>query len=84
MTNLISKKIIITGTVQGVGYRRWLQKICNDNGVIGWVANKKDGDVEAFFLKWVAKYLKIFYQSVFWDQKILVSLISLLTILKRK
>ncbi len=51
MTNLISKKIIITGTVQGVGYRRWLQKICNDNGVIGWVANKKDGDVEAFFFK---------------------------------
>jgi acylphosphatase len=51
VTNLISKKIIITGTVQGVGYRSWLQKICNDKGVVGWVANKKNGDVEAFFFK---------------------------------
>ena len=42
MTNFISKKIIITGTVQGVGYRSWLQKICNDKGVVGWVTNKKN------------------------------------------
>ena len=84
MTNFISKKIIITGTVQGVGYRSWLQKICNDKGVVGWVTNKKNGDVEAFFLKWAMKYLQIFYRSVFWDPKIHALLIFLLTILKRK
>jgi len=46
---LISKKIIISGKVQGVGYRYWLQKICNQNEVFGWVKNLQDGNVEAFF-----------------------------------
>ena len=46
---MISKKIIISGKVQGVGYRYWLQKICNENKVFGWVKNLQDGNVEAFF-----------------------------------
>ena len=46
---MISKKIIISGKVQSVGYRYWLQKICNQNEVFGWVKNLQDGNVEAFF-----------------------------------
>ena len=46
---MISKKIIISGKVQGVGYRYWLQKICNEDKVFGWVKNLQNGNVEAFF-----------------------------------
>ena len=49
MTKLISKKITITGKVQGVGYRYWLQKICIKNKIVGWVLNKNNGEVEATF-----------------------------------
>ena len=49
MTKLISKKITITGKVQGVGYRYWLQKICIKNKIVGWVLNKSNGEVEATF-----------------------------------
>ena len=49
MTKLITKKITITGKVQGVGYRYWLQKICIKNKIVGWVLNKSSGEVEATF-----------------------------------
>ena len=49
MTKLITKKITITGKVQGVGYRYWLQKICIKNKIVGWVLNKSNGEVEATF-----------------------------------
>jgi acylphosphatase len=49
VTKLISKKITITGKVQGVGYRYWLQKICIKNKIVGWVLNKNNGEVEATF-----------------------------------
>ena len=46
---LLSKKIIISGKVQGVGYRVWLKNFCNKNKITGWVLNKNNGDVEATF-----------------------------------
>lgn len=49
MTKLITKKITVTGKVQGVGYRYWLQKICIKNKIVGWVLNKNNGEVEATF-----------------------------------
>ena len=49
MTKLITKKITVTGKVQGVGYRYWLQKICIKNKIVGWVLNKSSGEVEATF-----------------------------------
>ena len=49
MTKLITKKITITGKVQGVSYRYWLQKICIKNKIVGWVLNKNNGEVEATF-----------------------------------
>ena len=48
MTSL-SKKLIISGKVQGVGYRFWLKNLCEENCISGWVRNNKNGEVEATF-----------------------------------
>jgi len=37
----------ITGRVQGVGYRAWLQDAAQSHGLRGWVRNRRDGSVEA-------------------------------------
>ena len=51
MNQLLTKKITVSGRVQGVGYRSWLQKLCKNNNVKGWVLNKKNNEVEAVFIK---------------------------------
>lgn len=44
--NLAKKRLVISGKVQGVGYRAWLKKICIVNDISGWVRNLQDGSVE--------------------------------------
>jgi acylphosphatase len=39
--------IIISGLVQGVGYREWLRGRALAADVAGWVRNRADGTVEA-------------------------------------
>lgn len=41
--------VIISGDVQGVGYRLWCKAIAQRLGLIGWVRNREDGTVEAVF-----------------------------------
>lgn len=41
-------RIIVSGVVQGVGYRQWLRERALLAGVTGWVRNRSDGTVEAF------------------------------------
>ncbi|WP_417561773.1 acylphosphatase [Microbacterium sp.] len=39
--------VVVSGLVQGVGYRYTLRLVADEAGVSGWVRNRRDGTVEA-------------------------------------
>ena len=40
------QRYIVTGKVQGVGFRYWTHHTASSYGLIGWVRNLADGSVE--------------------------------------
>ena len=43
------RQVTITGRVQGVGYRAWVEHRAVAHDLKGWVRNRRDGSVEALF-----------------------------------
>jgi len=43
----VARKFLITGNVQGVGYRFFAQRAAARHQVVGYVRNRSDGAVEA-------------------------------------
>jgi len=43
----VARKYVISGQVQGVGYRFFAQRAAATHQVVGYVRNRKDGSVEA-------------------------------------
>ena len=46
----MKKHIIISGKVQGVGFRYWLYNAAIQRKIDGWVKNKISGEVEALLI----------------------------------
>ena len=44
----VGRRFIVTGRVQGVGFRYFTRDAAVREGVTGWVANRPDGCVEAY------------------------------------
>ncbi|MEZ5365069.1 MAG: acylphosphatase [Bryobacterales bacterium] len=46
-SDFLTRRYVITGRVQGVGFRYFVQRKGLEIGVTGWVRNRPDGSVEA-------------------------------------
>jgi acylphosphatase len=46
----LQARLVITGRVQGVGYRDWTMTTARRLGLAGWVRNRTDGAVEALIV----------------------------------
>jgi acylphosphatase len=43
------RRVVVHGSVQGVGFRYAVERAAGSRGVSGWVRNRPDGTVEAVF-----------------------------------
>jgi acylphosphatase len=46
----IALRLVITGRVQGVGFRAWTRREARRRALRGWVRNRHDGSVEALII----------------------------------
>ena len=44
------RRVLVTGRVQGVGYRAWVEHRARAHDLEGWVRNRRDGSVEALVI----------------------------------
>jgi acylphosphatase len=45
---LVARRFVVSGRVQGVGFRFFVEDAARHDGLSGWVRNLPDGRVEAF------------------------------------
>ncbi len=45
---LVAQRLLVSGRVQGVGFRFFVEETARYEGLSGWVRNLPDGRVEAF------------------------------------
>ncbi|HEY1461026.1 MAG TPA: acylphosphatase [Casimicrobiaceae bacterium] len=45
--SVVRRRIVVSGRVQGVGFRYALADEARSRGIRGWVRNRRDGSVEA-------------------------------------
>jgi acylphosphatase len=45
---LVARRFVLTGHVQGVGFRFFAEDAASVEGLAGWVRNRPDGAVEVF------------------------------------
>ena len=43
----VTKHLAISGRVQGVGFRFYMERKARELGIAGWVRNRRDGSVES-------------------------------------
>jgi acylphosphatase len=43
----VTKHLVISGRVQGVGFRFYMERKARALGIAGWVRNRRDGSVES-------------------------------------
>jgi acylphosphatase len=46
----VIRRVVVSGRVQGVGFRAWTEYTALERGLQGWVRNRRDGSVEAVFI----------------------------------
>ena len=46
VSEVIARSCVVTGRVQGVGFRWWAKQVAEELGIAGWVRNSADGRVE--------------------------------------
>ncbi len=46
MADLQTRRYVVTGRVQGVGFRWFVEREAAQIGIAGWVRNREDGSVE--------------------------------------
>lgn len=44
---MIAKRLLLSGRVQGIGFRDWMMTRARRLGLAGWVRNRHDGTLEA-------------------------------------
>jgi len=47
MSDQVTKRVVVRGQVQGVGFRYAMVQEARELGLRGWVRNRRDGTVEA-------------------------------------
>jgi len=45
---VLARRYVVSGRVQGVGYRNYVEHVAEEIGLEGYVRNRRDGSVEVF------------------------------------